>query len=378
MTAEPVRNYLASDTPPPGYDECYDAIPEGYEENARIAILAALSMGWSMVVAPGPSGSLKLTSHDGKVSHNFSIGRKFREERLRRSIFDHADPARIQLLDITRDMPWEVIESLLFRQGVGRITHLPPEPEPVARPRDLPRHVVKVEPMLAAVTGGAYESKIALERTWSDDTVDYKCVKCDFETENRLGPRAHWRKHINSGEARPGLGKEGQKDAVRGIEVPLAASYMPRPYRLEALTEVINALMGEGILDPTELAKAALTWVHEQSNSGGPGAAESEPLDDSQILQRIRTLLDRGESQRMAAEIETLRNEKALLTERVETLQVEVAQARETLQAELTAVQNERDRWQDRYLAARGDLRTLRELMAGLGDDDDKEADRGQ
>jgi arsenate reductase-like glutaredoxin family protein len=91
-------------------------------------------------------------------------------------------------------------------------------------------------------------------------------------------------------------------------------------------------LMEAGETDPEELARQALTWVHEQSRKGTAMAAEHEPLTAEDTLERIKMLLDNGEREALRKrdeEIAELRKQSETLRERVEELEsfVELADA---------------------------------------------------
>lgn len=195
----------------------------------------------------------------------------------------------------------------------------------VARAAESP-YILTEKPMMAkARDGQAYASRVAIERHWSDGTVDYKCVDCDFTSKDRLSIRGH--------RTRKDHQKRGIERAkvVQG-DVPLAASYKPRKDRVEALAQAIADAMAAGATDPESIALEALMWVHEQSKKGTRYAAEFEPMSAEETLERIRSLIA-GEAQFEAltekdqqievlqSQAETYKTEMEKLTERVEELE---------------------------------------------------------
>jgi hypothetical protein len=200
-----------------------------------------------------------------------------------------------------------------------------PQPEPESS--DSERHIVTQKPMMAKSSAGkAYESKVAIERHWSDGSVDYKCVDCDYTTPHRLSIRGH--------RGKAGHTRRGGRDA--GAEfpatVPLAVTYKPRQSRVEALAEELAALVSEGTVDPAEIARTALMWVHEQSRKGSPLSAEREPMTAEETLNRIRLLLDsdkQAEVDQLQARVDEQDNELQTLRDRVEELEsfIELAQS---------------------------------------------------
>lgn len=336
-------------------------------------IVGATNLGWRVATEVGQP-SVTIISPDGKHRHHFAPGRKVRTKRIREDITKHADPEKLEALvnDVDRS-----VEEILYGKSDVEVEILRPV-EP--KPRAIPRHVVEVKKMLASAgKAGGYESEIALERLWSDGTTDYKCVKCDHTSEKRLSIRSHWRKHINAGEVEAGI----ERDVVKGVEVPNAASYAPRAARVEALAEVLAGLLAGGDCGPEDIAKLALTWVHEQSRKGTRLSAEAEELEPEDMLQRIRTLLlshDPATAQRMA-EVEELRTQQAGLQAEILRLQQGLAAQQQeltTAQQQLTTVQSERDRFEARAARAAGDLRAFRDLLAStVVDDEGDDHDQG-
>jgi hypothetical protein len=337
----------------------------GLRDDDRETITGAVALGWMISATIDPNDkTVTMISPDEKTKIHFAPGRTPRPDRPRRTLVRHGSKAKLdELIENEGDIavfdanPLDMVNVQLV---------MPAKPEP--KPRKAPAvYVVETQPMLAkSRKDRGYQSKIAIERTWSDGSVDYKCVACDYTNENRLGIRGHWQMHVRKGEVQAvGGTKSGETFKA---DVPRAAHYRPRQHRIEALAEFLAGLL-EGEVDPEDLALAALTWVHDQTNEGSQHAGESEFLTDSEIVHRIRMLIapksDPSEVERLTGELAEAQEQLVQLS----PLQTRV----ETLEAELSTITTERDRFKERAARAQGDLQSLRELVAGLGQDDEDE-----
>ena len=344
-------------------------IPTYLKKNAREVIEIAMALGWVMHISS--SNAVTIVSPDEKKRYHFSSSGRTSTpmNRIRRDVVRLADPLKLRTAYEASD---------LFKKGTNRelaglamsvlpapgeegtvVDHRPDiaeqaaierraknerivaarrmdeaakrtleaqdsKPEPEVESSESERHIVRQEPMLAKSSRGrGYDSKVAIERHWSDGSVDYKCVDCDYASENRLSIRGH-----RSGAGHTAVGRDRRE---RLAEVPLAVTYKPRQSRIDALAEELKRLMEAGETDPETIAREALTWVHEQTSEGTGLAAEREPMTAEETLDRIRMLLDRGEQDEIRkrdAEIADLLEQSQALTERVEELEsfIELAQ----------------------------------------------------
>lgn len=217
------------------------------------------------------------------------------------------------------------------------------------------RHIVREEPMIAHrgnARGKArgYLSQTTNEREWSDGTIDYTCRMegCEFSSDHRAGMRGHWGKHVRDGEAEPASRTERN---TAPIIIPpyepayrftrdASVGYTPRVDRVRALAARLQEAMEAG-LDWSDLPAAAetiateaLTWTHEQSVQGTDLGGEYEPMDDSEILRRIRNLLDNGEYLAQRDEIRSLREQASELELRA----IEADEARQKAEDDLAAI----------------------------------------
>jgi len=146
-----------------------------------------------------------------------------------------------------------------------------------------------------------------------------------------------------------------ERPATFASEVPEARQYAPRQSRIDALAEVIQALLDGGEKDAGSIAREALTWVHEQSKNRTEFAEEREPQSPEETLNRIRTLLDDGTM--LAAQQRMASMEERLLAAEQKAQEAEAA----------------RQAADERAEQARSTLRTFMDLAREYAEDDEEE-----
>lgn len=353
-------------------------LPANMKKDAKDTIFIAVMLGWTLHITTNKGCTIKAPGNPSPKSFHFGASNSRNSigmQRMRKDIIKFADPKK--LLAISADGLEYLSPEVLRQAGIHSVgdpgtvvDERPPvkepkkvaavvEPEPssvtepvAARPTDMVQadvHIVSEAPMLAKANERyGYTSESTIERKWSDGSVDYLCSfpKCGFHTPHRLGVRSHWTKHRGKGlTARP---------ATFAAEVPDAVVYGPRQSRIDALAAFLKEQYEAGV-DPGNpnffevLAKVSLTWVHEQSKNKTEHAAEREPMSDTDMLNRIRTLLDQGQYLALQQQVSSNEETIASLTSRVEA-------------AEAFAAEQE-----DRANKAYGNLDTLRELLNDLG-----------
>lgn len=322
-------------------------IPTNLKKDVRELIEVGVTLGWKMHL--GSANSVTLVSHDERKKMHFSSSGRasIGMNRLRRDVVKYADPKQLEYGHAALAAKDPDLGRLMFAAmpTVSKETVVDHRPEIEAEEQrqraqreeirqaqrdrqkryeeaqssesEPERTIVSQKPMVAKdSTGRGYDSKVSIERHWSDGTVDYKCVDCDYTSVNRLAIRGH-----RSGSKHNPRGRDRN---THKIDVPLAATYAPRQTRIEALAEVIQGLVSEGTVDPAEIARQALTWVHEQTRHGTSEAAEREPMTAEETLNRVRLLLDDGSQQKIVAltqQIDDLNAERSKLNERVDELE---------------------------------------------------------
>jgi hypothetical protein len=313
-------------------------------------VVHATAAGWRAVVTSPDSITLRAPGDPCPRQIHFSAKSRHRinGKKVADDIVRYGDPYLVKGIKtlakdrkITMEMFEAAIEATSQVRGEFEMA-LPPKPEPRKEKTVAARRIIKQGPMLAkASEGKGYHSEVSIERHWSDGSTDYACSypKCDYTTENRLSVRGHWQVHIKAGEV-----EKFERGETREVDVPLAVTYAPRQSRVDALAAHLATL---GEMDVDALAKAALMWVHEQSRSRSEHAAEYDVPEDGDILNRIRALLGKDEAQRATYE-----------AERAEEAEREVARLTEALAEQVAHTAK-----------VAGDLRTLKELVAGMGDE---------
>lgn len=312
---------------PPLYDEetfTPDLIPPWVKKDDRQVIEAAVMLGWKMHLSS--NSSVTIISWDDRRKYHFSSGGRHSNSltRIRRDVVRHGEPSKVLIADSLagiddKDMRMMVQGLTLPHLGdEGTVVDHRPELEAekaerkqlindreyvVASDSELngtaERRVISERPMRAKSSEGrGYDSKIAIERLWSDGSTDYKCVECDYTNTKRLSIRGHWNKHSKKTE-RP--------RETYPAEIPNAATYAPRKDRVDALAEAIAALLAGGETDAKVIAQRALEWVHEQGTKGSGLAEEREPMTADEVLFRIRSMLDDGTVVKQREEIEELK-----------------------------------------------------------------------
>jgi hypothetical protein len=255
-------------------------------------------------------------------------------------------------------------------------------PQNIAPPRAPGVKLVSERPYLShlrkgstASPGKVYESKVVLQQDWSDGSITYRCMLCSNTYTSPHSVTSHHKSHVRAGEAEK-LGPLAQHNVTlvddphytepvgalrpRDEVDPEPVDYNPREDRVDALAQRLMQLLqkaGEGRdgkpLDATEisreLAREALTWVHSQQGNGVP----HEPKTAEEVLEAVRTLVDRGEYRKLRDDAEA--------AERL---------ADEQRRATEAAIQRA-ERAEERQQKLRDDLKGLQDLMSSLGRDDD-------
>lgn len=339
-------------------EETFDksVLPSFLKRETQDCIQVAVMLGWKMHLSTG--GSVTIVSPCERKRHHFSAsGRSSTSlNRVRRDLVRFADPEKLLIADSLIGMGLKPgPESVLLNAALpeigdeGTIVDHRPEQEEEARrererkaqaaeererqkaaePQLSSRQIVSQKPMLAkAQEGKGYESLTTIERIWSDGKKDYRCSfqGCLFISDNRGSVPSHYAK------AHGAVYGEGEKRNIFKAEVPEAQTYAPRKRRIDALAAVIRELWDVGA-QPEEMARAALTWVHEQSKKGTEFASEREPMTAEDTLQRIRNLLDDGAQFEMRQQMEKMEERLVEAETRAQVAEKRAEQARSTLKA---------------------------------------------
>jgi len=311
-----------------------EMLPSNFKKDTKEIIALAVVLGWKVHITSHSSVTIIAPGERKKYHFGMNGRASINHNRIKRDIMKFADPERLllasvaseasdetgrvaakALADMTINLPQSDVED--DRPALEEARQQKAEEraerskQKAASSESEPAHIVSEKPMLAkSHEGRGYESRVAIERRWSDGTTDYKCVDCEYTTPNRLSVRGH-RTRADHRKVDP-----PPKDFK--TEVPNAARYAPRQARIDALAAVLAEMPDA---EPDAIAKAALMWVHEQSKHSTALADEREPMTAEETLERIKALVDTGnerlEQQRQMEE----------LTEQVEALTTRVEQA---------------------------------------------------
>lgn len=324
-----------------------DLLPPHFKKDTKDLIALAVVLGWKCHLTTDNSVTIIAPGNPSPKKYHFGLNGRasVNHNRIKRDLKKFADPERLALAltagvagdDVGRAASQILSEALNAKPGDQMVDQRPkPEPKPtpkVLAKRKVPvssesepeRRIVSEQPMMAkAAEGRGYESKVAIERTWSDGSIDYKCVDCDYTTPKRLSIRGH--------RTRSDHQKRGADAPRIRAEVPNAAQYRPNKNRVAALAEALAEAMKNGMTDPEAIAQEALTWVHEQSKKGTQYADEREPLTAEDTLARIKMLLDDGTQvtaiterdekiAELQAQVDHTEEQASKLQERVEELE---------------------------------------------------------
>lgn len=136
-------------------------------------------------------------------------------------------------------------------------------------------------PWMASRGATLYESKAVVEVRDGDEVVWYECPTCSHREDNPRSAAAHYRR-----AHRVGLGRDNQNPSSA-----VNTDYRPSLRLLEALAEFLAA--GDWVT-PEDAALSALVWFHERPDLGDPEFRHFPAMTDTQIVQRIRTLVGTG------------------------------------------------------------------------------------
>lgn len=326
------------------------SLPASYSADVRQMVGAAVSLGWTLHVAKNQN--VQLISYDGSKTISLSPRKKSQPTRsLKQTLSRYANPLLAVDMRKVDERAHQIENSIITRTntmaveafGAKDMVEAAKKAEEFVMEHKSPDQTVVYEgPMRSkGANGQGYESDIADEIEYASGVSIKTCRRCGWQTEK--SPRAmgaHWQAHVNQDKSAKG-GHTGPS-----VTLSQQGDYRPTQERLDSLTDTLKSMIEAGGVDWSNvdnaaqaMALAALTWDHDRRMTGG----EREPLTDAQVLDRIRRLVDGGRYEERLEEIRSL-NER-----------VSEAEAR------ISEIMVERDK-------ARGDLRTLRELIDGLGE----------
>jgi hypothetical protein len=227
------------------------------------------------------------------------------------------------------------------------------------------RRILRQEPWTAhgaPVKGGigsvTYPSAAVTERTWSDNTTDYRCAwpDCEFTNEAPRSVASHYTSHVR------GQGRQPQPEPD-GVDI----DHEPRKkIRIRNLRRELEGAMtaafvnGLAVEDP-EYPEWVATWIIDHRVEAVRGSdtelSDAGELDTEQILDRIAALVDRGRGH-------VLREQIATLNDQLDDKEQQVVEANQQVEAANQAKADAESKAQK----ATDNLHALRDMINEAGE----------
>jgi hypothetical protein len=198
-----------------------------------------------------------------------------------------------------------------------------------------------------------YPSAAVTERTWSDNTTDYRCAwpDCEFTNEAPRSVASHYTSHVR------GQGRAPQPEAD-GVD----PDHEPRKrIRIRNLRRELEGAMTAAFVaglgpDAPEYPEWVATWIIDHRVEAVRGSdtelSDAGELDTDQILDRIAALVDRGRGH-------VLREQIATLNDQLDDAERQVEEA----QQQLRYANDDREAAELRAQKAADNLQALRDLI---------------
>lgn len=298
--------------------------PAWMKRDVVMLVSAAVGMGWKLMIKSGNTATLIAPPpHEVQKIHLSGRRKSGPIQGLMAKVEKYANPLLVPDLDSDEstkgfaDRLFHEYDNVVERDVKAAVTHvqhlleqtLQPEPkvsqreESPVEPTTKTLTLMSEGPMISKSSVGGYASNIATQRDWSDGSVTYHCVRCDFTGPKPLSMASHWRKHVHEDER-----NRGNHEGVR-VDLP-ATAYTPTEERLASLADRIATAIAEGIdwnnLNEAakHLAYVALAWENSRHSRGESGLRE--PLTDTELLNKIRGIVDNGLYQSQQEQIANL------------------------------------------------------------------------
>jgi hypothetical protein len=257
------------------------------------------------------------------------------------------------------DAPPMVSAPPAAETSVGSFVVNPADPPPQGTHKRK-RRILRQEPWTAhgaPVKGGigsvTYPSAAVTERTWSDNTTDYRCAwpDCEFTNEAPRSVASHYTSHVR------GQGRAPQPEAD-GVD----PDHEPRKrIRIRNLRRELDGAMTAAFVaglgpDAPEYPEWVATWIIDHRVEAVRGSdtelSDAGELDTDQILDRIAALVDRGRGH-------VLREQIATLNDQLDDAERQVEEA----QQQLRYANDDREAAELRAQKAADNLQALRDLI---------------
>lgn len=301
-----------------------DVLPGGLSKEVRSMIRFAVVNGWSVEVKGlivrlhSPQGQMKKTITVSASNKNIPI------QSHMRTIERHSNPLTAVSADDTDERIDAAVERSIAMETAAaakRAAEQAKKEVDMPAPESKTVTLVHEGPMMARSgnLGERYASDIATQKEWSDGSITYHCVRCDYEGDRPRSMGSHWRKHTNE-DARNIGGHRGMTVQIEGDDGP---AYQPKEERLAALASALAETIKSGQIEwqdadvaARQLALSCLAWDNSRRSRSEPGIRE--PLSDGDVLNRIRSLVDNGLYQSQQDRIEAMQVELTDAMERAD------------------------------------------------------------
>ena len=208
-------------------------------------------------------------------------------------------------------------------------------------------------PVKSGIGSVTYPSAAVTERTWSDETVDFRCAwpDCEYVNESPRSVASHYTSHVRG----QGRAPQPEPDGIDTDHEPRKKIRI-RNLRRELEGAMTAAFVAGLAAEDPEYPEWVATWIIDHRVEAVRGSdtelSDAGELDTDQILDRIAALVDRGRSHVLREQIATLNDQ---LTDKDQ----QVDEVLDTLQEALA----QRDAAEQRAQAARDNLNTLRDMI---------------
>lgn len=203
-----------------------------------------------------------------------------------------------------------------------------------------------------------YPSPAVTERTWSDNTTDWRCAFPDCEYTSEDNPRSVASHYAALHMRGKGRSPQPEPDGVDPDHEPRKQTRI-RNLRRELEGAMTAAFVNGLAVEDPEYPEWLATWIIEhrvEAVRGSDTEVSIGELDADQILDRIAALVDRGRGKVLREQISTLNDQ---LTDRERQI--------EEAQQQLRYANDDREAAEQRAQKAADNLHALRDLINEAG-----------
>lgn len=287
------------------------AVPGWVKKDVAVLIAQAVGVGWTFLVKADSTATLIAPEPNKQQTIHLSSRRNSGPlRRLGAKVMKYADPNMLEAIT-TPEVEVLIGGPELTSEQLEKLEPAVEWTEPDAEERVLLRSGPMISRTGKVGNDTEYESDIAIQHEFSDGTIEYECVRCQFKGKVPKSMASHWKKHVHE-------------------DAELAKHELPPATPVDSLAAALVKRMEQGLdwvdlhAAAHELAVAATEW--------GLKRVEPEPVvvasKDTELIAQIRELLGVED---LSAEVEALRRENRVLKITAEAEAADAENARETL-----------------------------------------------